>query len=351
MQTVPISKIPDYITSGLDIIIRRAVKSIIGLPASTCSNMFYAPRKYRGLGLICTQWEAKLQHFSIAKKLLAYNDVLFHRIYDCEAEMHSCRTSLRVDGETTRQLRQNLRTEEFNKWCSRPWQGFGAIHFKTYTPANNFVCNKNSLSSSEWSAAIKLNCNYANVNGVPGNNCSSDRCRRCGSEKETPAHIIGSCKNNSLLITARHHRIKKYISELLQDKGFDCYDEVFAVDNTGKRRFSDIVAFDRKSSMAFIIDPTVRYESNNENQDKEICAEKQNIYNQCIDFYEHRFAEKYGHRQWNVIGLWFGARGTINSSVLNFFCRFNLNKGDLLKLSESVLIDSLHIIHNHIYKN
>lgn len=83
LQTAPLNKIPKYITEGLDIMIRRTVKEIIGLPQRTNTNMFYAPRKLRGLGLFCSSWEVNLQHFAIATKLSTIDDGLFHSISTC----------------------------------------------------------------------------------------------------------------------------------------------------------------------------------------------------------------------------------------------------------------------------
>src|ERR1700761_7726107 len=133
-----------------------------------------------------------------------------------------------------------------------------------------FVYNKNSLSSSKWVAAIKLSCNYANLNGVPGVGSTSLLCRKCNRENETIAHVIGSCPSNNLLITSRHHSIKHFIANLLRALGFICFEEVYAVDSDGRSRFSDIVAFQPNSTKAYIIDPTIRYETNDINQDQTI---------------------------------------------------------------------------------
>lgn len=349
IQTAPLRKIPKYITEGLDIIIRRTVKSIIGIPASSCNDMLYASRKYRGLGILCTKWEVQLQHFSIASRLSNYTDELFGRAFDCEAEMNECKVSLAVEGSTVKQLRSALRENSFKNWCNKPWQGLGVLHFKNYTPANNFIHNKNSLSSSEWIASIKLNINYANLNGVPGNTHSSILCRRCGKEKETPAHVIGSCKCNSVYVTSRHHKIKNKIANLLREKDFICFDEVHAVDSFGNNRYSDIIAFDNQSDKAYIIDPTIRFETNDKDQDHAVQLEKQTIYDECIPFYKDKYRAQYGDRTWKTIGLWFGSRGSISNSVISFFNDFKLDKKYLTGLSESIILDSLHILHHHVY--
>src|ERR1700744_2901413 len=84
------------------------------------------------------------------------------------SQIESCIQALNVVGDSTKTLRAALRNESFEKWCKLKYHGSGVIHYKTCTTSNDFVYNKNSLSSSEWVAAIKLNVNYANLNGVPG---------------------------------------------------------------------------------------------------------------------------------------------------------------------------------------
>lgn len=351
LQSAPLNKIYDYITNGLDIIIRRNVKAIIGLPASTCNMMLYSPRKFRGLAILNCKWEAYLQHFAIAKKLVEVVNPILHKVFDCEEEMRLCQEKLKVNESTSTKMRQLLRESAFNEWCTLKYQGFGAIHYATYPPSNNFIINKNSLSSSEWISAIKLTVNYANLAGVPGNtmNNSSNLCRRCGKERETPSHVIGSCSYNSLLIVNRHHKIKHKLTAILKEKGYDCYEEVYAVDQNGSNRYCDIVAFDSRSKRAIIVDPTVRFETNNQDQDKDVDAEKRKIYESCIASLNEKFGLKHGKRDFEVFGLWFGSRGSISAKVLEFFNKFKIDKKILLEISEEILCDSINILHHHIY--
>lgn len=240
MQAAPIIKIPKYITDGLDIMIRRTVKSVIGLPQRTNDFMFYSPRKLRGLGLFKASWEIYLQHFSLASRLSRINDGLFQSISNCSAEMDECTNALEVTGQNSTALRAALRQKTFESWCNLKYQGSGVIHFATYTPSNNFIYNKNSLSSSEWVSAIKLNTNYANLNGVPGVSSASNLCRKCSREIETIPHVTGSCSSNNSLITARHHSVKHWIIESLRELGFECFEEVYAVDTDGNSRYCSI---------------------------------------------------------------------------------------------------------------
>src|ERR1700744_1388801 len=162
--------------------------------------------------------------------------------------MINCVQALNVEGNNTKSLRMALRQRSYDNWCEMKYQGVGVIHFQTYIKGNDFVCNKNSLSSSECTAAIKLNSNYANLNGVPGVVSASNLCRKCGRENETISHVTGSCPSNNQQIITRHHNTKHQLTKLLREKDFPCFEEVYAIDTDGRSRLSDIIAFDPKST-------------------------------------------------------------------------------------------------------
>ena len=146
----------------------------------------------------------------------------------------------------------------------------------------------------------------------------------------------------------RHNKVKHQVRGLLeQTKRFDCFDEVTCVDGEGRNRRVDILAFEKGTNKAFIIDPTIRFETNRD-MDAEIQTEKSSIYDSCIPNLITSYPQ-YGERDYEVIGLWFGARGTISTGVLNFFSHFGLDHKLLPSICESILSDSIGILHHHIY--
>ena len=347
-QSAPLDKIPKEALLTLDLSIRNSVKAIVGLPTSTSTDMIYAPRKLRGLGVLCCQWEVFLQQYQINSRLLAVPDELLHSAVDCSKEKQRCKDELGVLGDTSKQLRAALRNSAYERWCSLDYQGLGARCFSSFPKSNTFMKERGNLSCSEWTAAVKLSTNYANLAGVPGVKAETVLCRRCSREKETIAHVLGNCLHNTNRRTHRHHLAKHQIAKLLTDAGFHCMDEVQCKDGSGSNRFIDILAFDSRSNKAYIIDPTIRYETN-EDLDSKVQEEKSTIYSTCIP----DLKVKYGHlgqREYEVIGLWIGARGTVSSGLLDFFRRFDLNQDNLLELANTVLIESLKMIHRHIYQ-
>ena len=164
-------------------------------------------------------------------------------------------------------------------------------------------------------------------------------------------HVLGYCDFGLSRRNDRHHRVKLRINQLLHQKGLEVLDEIecVAIDEHGTRtnRRVDILAFDREKKKAFIIDPTVRYETNRD-LDAAVQEEKERIYKDCFADLKEKYAQ-YSDFDWSVIGLWFGARGTISPGVEEFFESFGLDAKLLPEISERVLSDSIRMIHYHVY--
>ena len=297
---------------------------------------------------MCTKEEVKIQHFAIAKKLDNVSDELFREIYDGNEEMNACKEALDLDGFTAKELRTAARERHFEVWTSMSYAGNGVHHFKTHTKSNRFVSDKTGLSGPEWVAALKLSFNYANLAGVPGSSqASSNLCRRCFREKETIAHVLGTCPFGLNRRSARHHAVKHAIAELLRSKGFYTVDEAPCIDELGSRRFFDILAFDGNSRRAYIIDPTVRYKTNAD-VDQAVREEKRQIYQGCIPDLKQKYTQ-FGEREYKVLGMWFGARGGVGESALELFENLDLPKDRISDITTRIISDSIRIIHQHIY--
>ncbi|KAK9510092.1 hypothetical protein O3M35_004949 [Rhynocoris fuscipes] len=82
--------------------------------------------------------------------------------------------------------------------------------------------------------------------------------------------------------------------EHLQAKRISCFEQVFCIKTDGTARFADIVAFMPNSSKAFVIDPTVRFDSNDSNLAEDVNNEMNCIYKKCMS-------------DFTVVGVWFEA--------------------------------------------
>ena len=84
------------------------------------------------------------------------------------------------------------------------------------------------------------------------------------------------------------------------------------------------MAYKKRAGKVFIIDPTIRFETNDD-LDETVRREKEMIYNPYIPELKRRYT-KLADREFEVIGLWMGARGTVGHSLLEFFEQFDLPK-------------------------
>lgn len=95
---------------------------MLELPAKSSTAMLYSSRRYRGLGLLRCDWEAPLQHWSLAQKLARIEDSFFRSTFDYAKEVQECKARLSlpfaVEDEmpSVRHLGRSLREAAFEEW-------------------------------------------------------------------------------------------------------------------------------------------------------------------------------------------------------------------------------------------
>lgn len=189
-----------------------------------------------------------------------------------------------------------------------------------------------------------MTANVCPLRAVPGRSRDGNHCRRCSSEMETLAHVLGACPFSESLRNSRHHHIRSVIADALRKKGLVVHEEVHGISTNGSSRRIDMLAIPPGSTSAYIIDPTVRFETD-EQQPAEVNAEKCRIYNPTVPFY----LEKYQLTSIEVIGLLVGARGTIPGFFVKFCRKFQLNNNLIRDVSYAAIKGSLAILRNHLY--
>lgn len=246
-----------------------------------------------------------------------------------------------------RNLRKKLRNQQFEEWKKLNHRGKGVSHFSEWSKSNSWISTKKGLSTSQWTNAIKMNCNVIAVRSVPGRSQES-RCRHC-NEYETLPHVLGFCRKGELLRNNRHHWVRSRIAECLKKSGkFDIYEEVHCISSTGSTKRADIIAIDNNQKIGFIIDPTIRFEGA-EFQPQEVDLEKKRHYEPCFPYLDEKYHIPVC--RWEVIGLLFGARGTISKFCINFFHRFHIDLLELQDIAINVLRHSLLIVNHHLYSS
>ena len=183
------------------------------------------------------------------------------------------------------------------------------------------------------------------VRSNPGRSIDGNQCRICGAEKETLGHVLGSCTRGELIRNHRHHGIREIIAKALIKKGWKVAQEVHCQAENGSNNRVDIIAYDDKTKEGFILDPTVRIE-NGESEEQAVAVdlEKRQIYEPCIKDLVYKFQLK----KLEVIGLYVGARGTITKFFQNFMSRFLLPSTITDDILMHALRGSIKIYNHHI---
>ena len=146
--------------------------------------------------------------------------------------------------------------------------------------------------------------------------------------------------------TKRHHRVCDIIANSLREKAWTVFREDQNTNTNGDVRISDLVCINNTMSTGLILDPTIRWEKNLEQAD-EVNAEKRNHYLDTIPNYKLRFPQI---RSWDVIGLLFGARGTIPKFTADILLKnLKISNSTMHEIIIGVVKDSCTILHNHLY--
>ncbi|KAJ4442246.1 hypothetical protein ANN_12112 [Periplaneta americana] len=85
--------------------------------------------------------------------------------------------------------------------------------------------------------------------------------------------------------------------------------------STHPKRRADIIAINGRLKRALVLDPTIRFERNL-NQATEVDIEKKSIYEPCLPYLSQKYNVPL--KQWSVIGLLFGSRGSITKFTWNY---------------------------------
>ncbi|KAJ4441230.1 hypothetical protein ANN_11081 [Periplaneta americana] len=259
-------------------------------------------------------WEAYVQHINICNTLLRVDDCHLHIVRDLVSERVSALSKLNITtigaiNWSGSKIRKHLRNDAFHTWANHTMRGKGVIVYSDLPKANSWVSNRKGLSSSEWTNALKMSSNISAVRAISGRTLSTTRCRHpdC-SELETLGHVLGQCPKGELLIKARHHRVRHALATSLKTLNWEIHEEVHCVSSNGSFRRADIIAINGRLKRALVLDTTIRFERNL-NQANEVDIEKKSIYEPCLPYLSQKYNVPL--KQWSVIGLLFGSRGSI----------------------------------------
>ncbi|XP_029346666.1 uncharacterized protein LOC103308549 isoform X3 [Acyrthosiphon pisum] len=235
-------------------------------------------------------WEASYQHIAIAQKQALVQDPHLLAVRDLRQEEVQSRARLGpVTSLNPREIRTELMCNEFNKWEEFRKMGKGVLRYGSCTATNNWVSNKGGLSSGEWTNAIKASMNSMSTRGTGGRSIGNPHCRNlaCNEKNiiDTFPHIQGSCPKTEFLRNNAYYKFCTSLVNLFRAKTSEVHEEVCCVvfdeGATKNRRADNIIVVDRRNGRGLIIDPTIRWETNDEQQDDNVYKEKRDIYLPC----------------------------------------------------------------------
>jgi hypothetical protein len=275
-------------------------------------------------------------------------------------EVNECLSKLSIDVATagkhgsgrqlTTALRKELRYRGYIEWTEMTQKGQGVIQYQQVPAANKWISKKTGMTTAQWLSGLKMTANVVAVRTLPGRelkpqgqNCNT-HCRRCGDEPEFLSHVLGHCRLNMNLVTARHNRVRTMIANGFRSKGFTVHEEVTCYDTDLQLRRCDILVIDDKKKTGLLIDPTIRFEHSDGDQFADVDREKKDIYEPCVSY----LVDEYALTSISVHGLYFGARGTIVRPVADFFRKHQLPTSLLTDIVLSIINDSAHIISCHL---
>jgi hypothetical protein len=119
------------------------------------------------------------------------------------------------------------------------------------------------ISPSAAEFIFKARTNQCPVRGICGKPVPDKRCRRCGAEKETLAHVLTLCPPSMVTnITARHEMVVDFTIADLSGTEFAEHIKVDRVcQEAGRTLRPDIVAINENTKRALILDATSPYEA------------------------------------------------------------------------------------------
>ncbi|KAJ4448154.1 hypothetical protein ANN_10167 [Periplaneta americana] len=179
-------------------------------------------------------------------------------------------------------------TLEMGRACRRMGESRNAYRLSVGRPEGKIPLRR---PRRRWEDNIKLDLKEVVYNVRDWINLAQDRDRHCHNEVETLAHVLGSCPHGEALRNSRHHQVRSIIATALKHADYNTFEEVHGLSVTGSTRLIDIIAFKESTRSGYIIDPTVRFETDEE-QPAEVDNGKKNIYNPTIPYYLKKYQLK-----------------------------------------------------------
>jgi len=181
--------------------------------------------------------------------------------------------------------------------------------------------------------------NLAPVRGIHGRSLDGSRCRHC-NDTETLPDVLGYCAHGALMRHSRHNVIRKMIADAARQKKYKVEEEMTCIAQGGSIRRLDILIIDKRTQKAWMIDPTIRFETC-----KDQGAKVQQEKDACIP----HLKLQYNLKDIEIIGVLIGSRGTIFKEFESFRNKFDFS----LELRHNIILHTINssicLLKSHLY--
>lgn len=257
---------------ALDQELRVVIKDIYHLPQSTTNGLIYSGKKDGGLGfpkleivVVSASLKAGLKFVNStdpAMQALALGTGMVNRLKNLAKAVRINWPV--VDAKDIDKYKMREKKRELASWASLSTQGKSVKSLADDKIANAWLYKPTLLKPCRFITALKMRTNTtANKVVLHRAKATADTtCRKCKSQPETLAHILGQCHINKAERIRRHDEIKDLVMDeiMKRDSEATVTKEVTIQSPSGGNLKPDLIVRNQKG--VFVVDITVRHEDN-----------------------------------------------------------------------------------------
>jgi hypothetical protein len=330
----------------IDILIRRAIRSILHLNIGLSIEFFYLPIRDGGLQIPLLRDIVGLAKVRIYKYIMRSDDELLKHLVQKQAFpiLHRFINELKLDSsyETSDiKLRKIQLVKDRRVSYAGKVHGYGSEVFSTCPSTNFWLYGDNkTVTGRTYINGIKLRTNTLETRVTVTRGCMVDKtCRMCKEENESLMHILQFCKTTKGLRYARHNSVCARVVKKLKERGFQVYvEQAYTTDETGLPTLlrPDIIAV--KLDHAYVLDVQAVYESSG--------ASFINAYKFKVDKYTpliQAIKNRHKCKDVTIHGLIIGSRASFHHGHIRIWNEFGFSSSELKYMALNCLENSLRI--------
>uniref|UniRef100_W5NLC2 Reverse transcriptase zinc-binding domain-containing protein n=1 Tax=Lepisosteus oculatus TaxID=7918 RepID=W5NLC2_LEPOC len=277
---------------ALDSAIRKAVKTWLRLPESTCNGLIYSSARDGGLGIIKLASLIPSIQIRRLQRMAMSSDATISALMqtkEIQEKFQKLWAQAGGDPNQTPQLSnpaslitqteeitlpdnwnpnhkqkpeyktpRNWRKDEYESWTKLPVQGVGISNFKDDPDSNSWLSHHTGFKERHFIAALQLRANvYPTRESLNrGQRGLPTLCRKCHKATETCSHILGQCPSVQNVRIKRHNKICDILADEAKKNKWEIGKEPhFRLKDTNELRKPDLIF--SKDREAIVIDVTI----------------------------------------------------------------------------------------------